>query len=121
MAFDPDECSRDIAISDRRCCISGEQRATPRSSSYVPVESQSQELMLCAIQPTAGEAGSLQPAHQIGHFAGSLPDDPGLVIGDHAQDRPLVNAEIITINPAYAPIDSASFKADMGITEAGAE
>lgn len=76
---------------------------------------------LYPVQPTAGEACSLQPAHQIGHFAGSLPDDPGLVIGDHAQDRPLVNAEIITINPAYAPINSASFKADMGITEAGAE
>src|ERR1700733_15018298 len=76
---------------------------------------------LCPVQPTAGKACSLQSAHQIGYFAGSLPDDPGLVIGDHAQDRPLVNAEIITINPAYAPINSASFKADMGITEAGAE
>jgi hypothetical protein len=44
----------------------------------------SHQLMLCAIQPTAGEACSLQSAHQIGHFAGGLPDDPGLVIGDHA-------------------------------------
>jgi hypothetical protein len=53
-----------------------------RLSSYVPFESQ--WLILCPIQPTAGKACSLQTAHQIGHFAGGVPDDPCFVIRDHA-------------------------------------
>jgi hypothetical protein len=56
------------------------QRA--RSSSCVPFESQ--WLILYPIQPTAGKACSLQTTHQIGHFAGRVPDDPRFVIRDHA-------------------------------------
>ena len=36
------------------------------------VDTESQELVLCAIQPTAGEACSLQAAHQIGYFGDFL-------------------------------------------------
>ena len=57
-------------------------RQRARSSSYVPFESR--WLILCPIQPTAGKACSLQTAHQIGHFAGGVPDDPRFVIRDHA-------------------------------------
>ena len=39
---------------------------------------------LCPVQPTAGKACSLQSAHQSGHFAGGVPDDPRFVIRDHA-------------------------------------
>jgi hypothetical protein len=39
---------------------------------------------LYSIQPTAGKACSLQTTHQIGHFAGGVPDDPRFVIRDHA-------------------------------------
>ena len=65
---------------------------------YVPFESQ--WLILCPIQPTASKACSLQTNHQIGHFADGVPDDPGLVIRDHAENRPLIVAEIIIVNPA---------------------
>src|ERR1700747_1561775 len=57
-------------------------RQRARSSSYVPFESQ--WLILRPIQPTAGKACSLQTTHQIGHFAGGVPDDPRFVIRDHA-------------------------------------
>jgi hypothetical protein len=57
-------------------------RQRARSSSYVPCESQ--WLILCPIQPTAAKACSLQTTHQIGNFAGGVPDDPRFVIGDHA-------------------------------------
>jgi hypothetical protein len=45
---------------------------------------ESQWFILCPIQPTAGKACSLQTTHQIGHFAGGVPDDPRFVIRDHA-------------------------------------
>jgi hypothetical protein len=57
-------------------------RQRARSSSYVPFESQ--WLILCPIQPTAGKACPLQTTHKIGHFAGGVPDDPCFVIRDHA-------------------------------------
>jgi transposase InsO family protein len=49
---------------------------------YVPFESQ--WLILCLIQPTPGKACSLQTTHQIGHSADGVPDNPRLVIRDHA-------------------------------------
>jgi hypothetical protein len=57
-------------------------RQRARSSLYVPFDSQ--RLILCPIQPTAGKPCALQTTHQIRHFAGGVPDDPRFVIRDHA-------------------------------------
>src|SRR5208282_1849684 len=56
---------------------------------------------LCG-QPATGEARSLQTAPDVRIFPHDTPDERGALVFDHRADGPLVDAEIIAIDPAEA-------------------
>src|SRR5262245_3627192 len=51
-------------------------------------------------QPAAGEARALQAATDVRIALHQLPDEAAAVVLDHRHDRPLVDAEIVAVDPA---------------------
>src|SRR3546814_6650367 len=64
-------------------------------------------MRLCgrALQPAADKTGAAQPAHDIGRLAHRPPDRLAAVIGEHTQDRTLIDPEIIGGDPTMARVN----------------
>src|SRR5262245_56102924 len=51
-------------------------------------------------EPTAGENGTLQAATAVRIALHQMPDESAAVVLDHRHDRPLVDAEVVAVDPA---------------------
>src|ERR1043165_1737874 len=57
-------------------------------------------------QPSAGKVGATHPAHDVGVLAHQFPDEFRAPVLDHRQDRTLVDAEIIGVEPPESAHDA---------------
>ena len=58
-------------------------------------------------KPTAGESGLLQSADNVLIFPHRFPDQIGAIVLDHRDDRSLIDAEVIGVEPTDAAYDFA--------------
>src|SRR5690554_4996413 len=58
-----------------------------------------------AFEPSAGEAGATEAGDDVGALAHLLPDHPGAVVLDHADDGSLVDPQVIDVEPPLARHD----------------
>src|SRR6476659_735984 len=67
------------------------------------------------IKPPAGESGFLQAGDDVLVLPHRLPHQIGPVILDHCDDRPLVDAQIIGVEPADSGNDVAVMRVDVDV------
>src|SRR5690606_10520215 len=71
-------------------------------------------------QPAAAEAGTLQAGADVRALLHHRPHELVAVVGDHRQDRPLVDADVVAGHPALAGDDAPGLERDV-VVEAGVE
>src|SRR5215472_17871432 len=62
---------------------------------------------LSGCEPAARESGALQPLAQVRIRAHHPPDEIAAVVLDHGEDRPLVDTDIVSVDPARVPLPRA--------------
>src|SRR5438876_11949778 len=58
-------------------------------------------------QPSTSKPSSLQSADNVGIPPNHAPHEIGAVVLDHRQNRPLIDAEVVDVEPAERRIDGA--------------
>src|SRR5262249_41738072 len=71
-------------------------------------------------QPAAGKTGALQTAPQMRAFLHDPPDQVAAIVLDHRANRPLIDADIVAVDPAEAG-DGATMVHRTGWIEAQVE
>src|SRR5687768_2597074 len=72
----------------------------------LPVAGRHEERSAAAGDPSARESGSTQPAHHVSVAVHQLPDERGAPVLDHRENGPLVDAEIVGVEPRHAGHDA---------------
>src|SRR5712691_7189889 len=62
-----------------------------------------------AAQPSSRKSRSLQPAHDMRILLHDFPNQSTAIVLDHDDDRSLVNAEVVVVEPAEGSVDGAGF------------
>ena len=73
-----------------------------------------------SVQPAAAKASTRQPRADVRVPAHHLPDQPRSLVLDHRQNRPLIDAQIVAVDPADVRIDGPCRRRAL-VPEAGVE
>src|SRR3954468_5927631 len=69
-----------------------------------------------SLQPTTRKSGALEAELYVWALLHEPPDETSAVVLDHADDRPLIDAEVVRIEPRDAVDDAALGNAGAGVT-----
>src|SRR5437773_4512816 len=64
------------------------------------------------VEPPARESRPLEASHHVLIALHGAPDEPAFVILDHGEDRSLVDAEVVAVEPAEGRVHGAALHGD---------